>query len=72
MNDAQPVHPVSYVLSIWSERQSDLTSVWHGVLQVAGGQRFHFTTLAELECLLSELGGWMDPPEPWTNERSPQ
>ncbi len=72
MNDAQPVHPVSYVLSIWSERQPDLAPVWHGVLQLTGGQRFDFTTLAELERLLSELGGWMDPPDKWINERSSQ
>ncbi len=72
MNDVQPAHPVSYVLSIWSERQPDLAPVWHGMLQLAGGQRWHFATLAELERLLCEVGGWMDPPENWINERNSQ
>ncbi len=70
MNDARPVHPVSYFLTIWSERRSDLPPVWHGMIQVGGGQSFGFSTLTELERLLCELGGWMDPPEKWVNERS--
>ncbi len=70
MNPAQPVHPVSYVLSIWSEHQVDQPPVWHGWIEMPGGQRFAFTTLAGLERLLCELGGWVDPPESYMYERS--
>ncbi len=70
MNDTQPVHPVSYVLTIWSERPPDLPPSWHGVIQMSGGQPFGFSTMVELERLLCELGGWMDPPESWKDERS--
>ncbi len=72
MNDAQPMHRVSYLLFIWSERRPDLPLVWNGLLQAASGQRFYFTTLAELERLLSEIGGWIDPPEKSMDERSSQ
>ncbi len=72
MNNAQPVHPVSYVLTIWSERHADLPTVWQGLIQMRGGQHFHFATLAELERLLSEIGGWTDPPQTRMNERSSQ
>jgi hypothetical protein len=53
---------VSYMISIWSERQRDLPSAWRGSIETAAGQRFTFSTLAELNRLLCELGGWMDPP----------
>ncbi len=70
MNLVQPFHPVSYVLSIWSEHQSDQPPIWHGWIEMTGGQRFNFTTLAELDRLLCELGGWMDPPESCVDKRS--
>ncbi len=70
MNDSPPVRRVSYSLSIWSERPPDHSPVWRGLLELEGGQHFDFATLAELERLLCEIGGWMDPPETWMNERS--
>ena len=34
---------------------------WDGSLETAAAQRVDFSTLAELERLLYEHGGWMDP-----------
>ncbi len=70
MNSVQPFRSAYYVLSIWSEHRDEHPPAWHGSLQMAGGQRFEFATLAELERLLCELGGWMDPPESCMYERS--
>ena len=56
------IRRVSYVLSLGAERSGDTAPRWHGSLQTAAGQRFEFSTLAELEHLLCELGGWIDPP----------
>jgi hypothetical protein len=39
-----------------------IITVWHGSLEMPSGQRFDFSTLAELERLLCELGGWVEPP----------
>ena len=57
---------VSYVVSIWHQPHHDDVSVWRGYLETAAGQRFDFGTLTELNRLLCELGGWMDPPIPET------
>lgn len=35
---------------------------WHGSLKATAGQEWTFETLAELNYLLCEIGGWMDPP----------
>lgn len=68
VNSPEPVpqfrRKVSYVLSIWAEHQAEGQASWHGALETTGGQHFSFVTLAELERLLCELGGWVDPPEP--------
>lgn len=52
----------SYLISIHVER-TELTSVWHGVLITAAGQRLHFSTLNQLGVWLCELTGWQEPPE---------
>jgi hypothetical protein len=53
---------VSYVVSIWRGQPKDSARLWHGYLETVAGQRFEFATLAELNHLLCELGGWNDPP----------
>jgi len=60
------IRKASYVVSIWHEPQPDGLSIWCGYLETAAGQRFDFGTLTELNRLLCELGGWMDPPIPET------
>jgi hypothetical protein len=50
----------SYLISIYVER-TEQTSVWHGVLITAAGQRLHFSTLAQLNQWLTELAGWQEP-----------
>lgn len=53
---------VSYVISIWREAEQESALCWRGDLQTAAGQHLIFTSLAELNHLLCELGGWTDPP----------
>ncbi len=50
-----------YLLAIWNEGR-DEARVWHGYIETAAEQRMYFGTLAELNRLLCELGGWMEPP----------
>ena len=52
-----------YTISIWTEHERDSLPLWRGSLETASGQQWPFATLAELNRLLCELGGWMDPPE---------
>ena len=54
---------LTYTLVIWNEPRPDRRSVWRGWLQTLAGQRFAFDSLAELNRLLAELGGWMDQPD---------
>ncbi len=63
MTNPPPLRRVSYAISIWVERQADLSPQWRGALETQGGQRFGFGTLDELNYLLCELGGWIDPPQ---------
>jgi hypothetical protein len=49
------------VISIWHEPQHIRVSVWRGYFETAAGQRLDFGKLTELNRLLCELGGWMDP-----------
>jgi hypothetical protein len=62
MNSLPASRKVSYVLSIWREADQDSVLCWKGDLETASGQHLHFTSLAELNHLLCELGGWIDPP----------
>jgi hypothetical protein len=61
MAQLQPTHKVTYVLSIWSHRKREHPPLWCGSLETASGQRFDFATLAELNRLLCEVGGWAEP-----------
>ena len=62
--NSKSVRKVSYVISIWHELQHEGMAVWCGHLETAAGQYLNFGTLAELNRLLCELGGWMDPLTP--------
>lgn len=61
--DTATRRPTSYLVSIWSERAADGTTIWHGVLVTSAGQRLPFATLAQLDRWLCELLGWQDPPQ---------
>ena len=63
--DKQPdVRRLTYTLSIWLEPHPDRRNVWRGAMETIAGQRFVFHSLAELNRLLAELAGWIDPPTP--------
>jgi hypothetical protein len=62
MNSLPALRKVSYLLSIWREAGQDSASAWKGDLETIAGQHLNFTSLAELNHLLCELGGWIDPP----------
>ena len=61
MNSLPASRKVSYVLSIWREADQKSAFCWKGDLETAAGQHLHFSSLAELNHLLCELGGWTDP-----------
>ena len=62
MNSSSTPRKVSYVVSIWREAEQGSVFYWKGNLETAAGQHLDFTSLTELNHLLCELGGWMDPP----------
>jgi hypothetical protein len=62
MNGSATIHQVKYILWIQSEHQSMGSPVFRGKLETTAGQTFEFSTLAELNSLLCEMGGWIDTP----------
>ena len=62
MNSLSATRKVSYVVSIWREAEQESALCWKGDLETAAGQHLNFNSLAELNQLLCELGGWIDPP----------
>ncbi len=62
MNGSSTIHQVKYILWIRSEYDPLSSPVFHGTLETVAGQKFGFSTLAELNCLLYEIGGWIDTP----------
>jgi hypothetical protein len=62
MNSLPTPRKVAYVISIWREAEQESALCWKGDLETAAGQHLDFTSLAELNHLLCELGGWIDPP----------
>lgn len=62
MKNSSAVHQVSYIISIRSEYQHLGSPTFRGTLETAAGQKFEFNTLAELNGLLCEMGGWIDTP----------
>jgi hypothetical protein len=61
MNSLPAPRKVSYIISIWREAEHEIGPSWKGDLETAAGQHLDFTSLAELNHLLCELGGWIDP-----------
>jgi hypothetical protein len=62
MNSLTGPRKVAYVISIWREADQESVLHWKGDLETAAGQHLNFTSLAELNHFLCELGGWIDPP----------
>ncbi len=60
MNDSSTIHQVKYILWIRSEYKTLSSPVFLGTLETLSGQQFEFSTLAELNGLLCEIGGWVD------------
>ncbi|MFZ5923060.1 MAG: hypothetical protein ACOYY3_18610 [Chloroflexota bacterium] len=52
------------MIVIWPEPQEKLPPQWRGAIETVAGERFYFRTLTDLNRLVGELGGWMDPPPP--------
>lgn len=67
MKDSSSIHQVRYIISIRSEYLPLGSPVFRGTLEIVSGQKFEFSTLAELNSLLGEIGGWIDTPT-LTNE----
>jgi hypothetical protein len=62
MNSLPASRKVSYVISIWREAEQESVLCWKGDLETAAGQHLNFNSLVELNNLICELGGWIDPP----------
>ena len=61
MNSLSATRKVSYVVSSWREADQESALCWKGDLETTAGQHLIFTSLTELNHLLCELGGWIDP-----------
>jgi hypothetical protein len=61
INPSSATRKVFYIVSIWREVIQERSLSWKGDLETAAGQHLNFTSLAELNHLLCELGGWTDP-----------
>ncbi len=64
MRDLSTIHEVTYSISIRSEYRERGAPIFCGTLQTVSGQKFEFSTLAELNELLCEVCGWIDLPPP--------
>lgn len=53
----------SFVIVIWPVLQTGAPPHWRGALETLAGQRFYFHTLAGLNRLMHEIGGWQELPE---------
>ncbi len=62
MKDSFTVHHVTYTLLIRSEYGPWGPPVFSGTLETVAGQKFEFSTLAELDGWLCDIGGWIDAP----------
>ncbi len=63
MGKQPDIRRLNYTLSIWMEPQVGNRQIWRGSMETRAGQRFIFNSLAELNRLLAELAGWIDPPD---------
>lgn len=62
MDASSSVHQMKYILWIRSEYKLLSNPLFYGMLETISGQKFEFSTLAELNGLLCEIGGWIDTP----------
>jgi hypothetical protein len=53
---------VLFLVSMWAEPQYGRSLTWRGSIRTVDSQCLNFTTLMELNQLLSGLSGWQDPP----------
>ncbi len=53
---------LTWSITIWVRDPNRHPQQWAGLLGFSNGQRWPFRSLAELDHLLYELGGWIDPP----------
>lgn len=53
----------AWTLSLWVQDSERYPPTWAGSLRTRTGQHWRFRSLAELNRLLSELSGWIDPPD---------
>ena len=60
MSGSSTIHHMKYILWIRSEHEPQHSPVFRGTLETIAGQKFEFNTLAELNGLLCEVGGWID------------
>lgn len=52
----------AFILTIWAETVPADAPTWRGYLEGGDGQRRYFASLAGLNQLLIEVGGWVDLP----------
>ncbi len=62
MQASSTIHRVTYHISVQSEHHPFGPPLFRGTLETVAGQEFEFGTLAELNHLLCEVGGWIDAP----------
>ena len=60
-NHARPDRQ-AFILLIWPELQSDFPPVWRGMLEDLAGEKCYFDSLAQLQQLIGERGGWVETP----------
>lgn len=63
MEQRQPARRKSFVVVIWLVSQTETATRWYGSLETLDGQRFYFHTLADLNRVIRDVGGWQEPPE---------
>ena len=56
-------HRAASILTIWADAMASPAQAWRGYLESGDGRRQYFRTLADLNRLLVEGGGWVDPPQ---------
>lgn len=61
MSNSSTIHQVTYAIRIRSQYPERRSPVFRGTLETRTGQKFEFSTLAELDGLLCEVCGWIDP-----------
>ncbi len=66
--DRHNPHRTAWTISIWVQDPQNQPHSWTGLLRTNAGQDWSFRSLSELNHLLCELGGWIDPPNGETSD----